>query len=117
MVTITHRVTDISQVKFHAQENGMCVSLREGEWIWLAREVAFYLGSMLELTSPAPVQLGDDAIVEEEYEVTYQMLDSTESFKFSVQAISEADALTQFYDNVPKDYQGNLGSVNIKKKY
>jgi hypothetical protein len=117
MVTITHRVTDVSQIKIQAQDNGICVSMKEGEWVWLAREAAFYLGSMLELTSPPPVQdLNGEDLAEEEYEVTYQMADSSESHKLSVQAISETDALAQFYENVPKEYQGNLGRVNIQKK-
>jgi len=117
MVSINHRVTDVSQVKILAQDNGTCISLKDGEWIWLAREVAFYLGSALELTSPPPVQdLDGEEVAEEEYEVTYQMADSSESHKLSVQAISETDALVQFYENVPKEYQRNLGRINIQKK-
>ena len=120
IVTVTHRVTDISQVKFQAQDGGVCVSVKDGEWIWLAREVAFYLSASLDMHIPPCLGLENFAEEDEgevEYEITYQLLDSVKSDMVTLKAISEADALSRFYEiHVPKNQRSNLGRVEIQKK-
>lgn len=115
MVPIAHRVTDISQVKLHAQDDGLCVSLKEGEWVWMAKEVAHTLSAMLEIGT-GTFQYNDEEIKEDQYEVSYQLPGSSETHKLTVIAISAVDAMTQFYENAPEEYKAQLSSIEVVKK-
>jgi len=116
MVPVSHRVTDISQVKLHAQEGGMCVSLKEGEWVWLAKEVARHLGTMLDLVVSDVSEVEDEDVEESDYEVSYQLPGSNQVHKMTVQGVTEMDAMIQFYENAPEEYKAHISKVEVVKK-
>ena len=121
MVPVSYRVTDVSQLKFHAQENGTCVSFKEGEWIWLAKEVARHLSFMLDVGTVDMKDI-DEALAEKaeedevEFEVSYQLPGSDKVHKVTVKGMTETDALVEFYENAPPEYKVQLTKVEITKK-
>lgn len=114
MVPVSYRVTDSSQVKLHAQDDGICVSLREGEWVWLANRVAETLGTMLNIATNN--ELPDEDLEESDYEVSYKLPGSDELLTMTVKATSETDAMVQFYDNAPAEYKAKLSKIEITRK-
>jgi len=118
MVSINHRVTDISQVKFHTQDaEGVCVSFENDKWLWMPRRVAHQVGVMLDIASYEPGDESDQDFSEDDYEVTYQLPGDDIAHRVMVKAISEVDAMTVFYENAPEEYHAHIKSVEISKKH